>query len=116
MMRPAQIDIEMVETHDQDAHPLDYLFQDPNYREQDQARLAAWRRDEWHFIGIRAKAAIKIPYGSNPDCWITTELSSPGLWGIESDSGDAYFQQIYQEERALLISMLASLKNYTLDD
>jgi len=69
-----------------------------------------------HFVGIRARAAIKIPSGSNPDCWITAELSSPGLWGIESDSGDAYFQQVYQEERAVLIAMLASLKHYTLND
>jgi hypothetical protein len=50
------------------------------------ARLKAWRNDEWHFVGIRAKATLKIPYGSNPDCRITTELSSPGLWGIESIS------------------------------
>lgn len=107
MTRSAEIDIEIVETHDQDAHPLDYLFLDPDYREQDEARLEAWRHDEWHFVGIRAKAAIKIPYDSNPDSYIIAELSSHGLWGIESDSGDAYFQQVYQEERALLITMLA---------
>jgi hypothetical protein len=110
MKRPAEIDIDMVTTRDQDASPLEYLFQDPEYRRQDEARLEAWRNDEWHFLGIRARAHIKIPYGSNPDCWMTSELLSPGLWGIESDSGDAYFQQIYQEERSILIDMLASLK------
>lgn len=37
-------------------------------------------------------------------------MLSPGLWGIESDSGDPYFEEVYHEERAVLIAMLASLK------
>ena len=112
MTRTAEIKIEIVATYDQDAHPLDYLFQDPDYRAQGEARLKAWRDDEWHFLGIRAKATIKIPYGSNPQCWITSELFSPGLWGIESDSGDWYFDQVYQDERDTLLSILASLKTW----
>ena len=99
MTRTAEIEIGMLTTHDQDAHPLNYLFQDPHYRAQDEARLKAWRNDEWHFLGIRARAVVKIPHGANPGSWITSELLSPGLWGIESDSGGEYFQQVYQEER-----------------
>jgi hypothetical protein len=38
-------------------------------------------------VGVRAKVLIKLPCGSNPDCWMTSELLSPGLCGIESDSG-----------------------------
>jgi hypothetical protein len=38
------IEIEMVTTCDRDAQPLDYLFQEPDYREQDEARLKAWRK------------------------------------------------------------------------
>ena len=110
MIRNAEIEIDRIETYDSHAHPLDYLFQDPDYRAQDEARLAAWRRDEWHFLGIRARALIKIPYGANPEYWVTAELMSPGLWGIESDSGEDYFRQVYQEEREILIAMLASLK------
>jgi hypothetical protein len=110
MTRTAEIEIEMVATYDQDAQPLDYLFQDPEYREEDELRLKAWRTDEWHFVGIRAKAVIKIPHGTNPECWITSELLSPGLWGIESDSDGWYFDQVYQDERDILLSMLASLK------
>jgi hypothetical protein len=102
MTRLAKIGFEMVTEHDQDAHPLDYLFQDPHYRQQDEDRLKAWRNDEWHFVGVRAKAIIKILHGLNPDCWITSDLLSPGLWGIENDSDDAYFRQVYQEEREIL--------------
>jgi hypothetical protein len=112
MTRLAEVEIDMVAAYDQDAHPLDYLFQDPDYSEEDEARLKAWRRDEWHFVGIRARATIKIPYGTNPQCWITSELLSPGLWGIESDSGDQYFQEVYQEEREILTTMLATLKTH----
>src|SRR5262249_54603209 len=86
----------------------------PQYQHEDDARLAAWRNDEWHFVGVRAKATIKFLYGVNPDRWITSKLLSPGLWGIESDSGDAYFQEVYQEEGAILIGMIASLKIYKL--
>lgn len=50
----------------------------------------------------RAKATIKIPHGSNPECWIASELLSPGLWGVESDSDEQYFQQVYQDERDIL--------------
>jgi hypothetical protein len=114
MTRHAEIEIDMIETYDPESSPLDYLFQDPDYRRQDEDRLAAWRIGEWHFVGIRARAKIDIPYGSNPQCWITAELLSPGLWGIESDSGDAYLQEVSREERNILIEMLASLQTYDL--
>lgn len=112
MTRAAEVEIDMLATYDQDADPLGYLFQDPDYREEDEARLKAWRDDEWHFIGIRARAIINIPYGTNPRCWITSELLSPGLWGIESDSRDNYFEQVYQEERQILLEILTNLKTY----
>ena len=114
MTRTAEIEIDMIETYDQDSSPLDYLFQDPDYRRQDEDRLKAWRNGEWHFLGIRVRATIKIPYGINPQCWITAELLSPGLWSIESDSGAEYLQEVYLEERDILIKMLASLKTYDL--
>ena len=63
MTRTAKIEIGMITIYDQDADPREYLFQDPDYREQDEARLKAWRNNEWHFVGIRARATIKIPYG-----------------------------------------------------
>lgn len=114
MTRTAEIEIDMIETYDPESSPLDYLFQDPDYRRQDEDRLTAWRNGEWHFVGIRARATINISCGSNPQCWITSELLSPGLWSIESDSSDAYLQEVYREERNILTEMLASLKTYDL--
>ena len=111
MTRTAEIEIDMIETYDPESTPSDYLFQDPDYRQPDEARLAAWRNGEWHFVGIRARATINIPYGANPQCWITSELLSPGLWGIESDSGNAYLQEVFLEERDILLDMIASLKS-----
>lgn len=115
-IRTAEIEIDMVQTYDPDTDPHDYLFQHPDYTEQDQARLAAWRNDEWSFVGVRAQATIKTPYGINPKCWISTTLMSPGLWGVESDSSEDYFQEVYRQEREILIAMLASLKSYSLID
>jgi hypothetical protein len=109
MARRAEIAFAMMIDHDPIAEPTDYLFQDPAYREQDQARLHAWRNGDWWFVGVRAKAIIRIPHGDNPDCWIVTDLTSPGLWGIESDSGDGYFEDVYREERDVLAGMLDSL-------
>ena len=106
MARRVEIAFTMAIEHDPIAQPTDYLFQDPAYREQDEARL---RNGDWWFVGIRAKAIIRIPHGANRDCWIVTELASPGLWSIESDSGDAYFEEIYCEERDVLADMLDSL-------
>jgi hypothetical protein len=109
MTRAAEFHFDMLIEHDPESHPKDYLFQDPLYCEQDEARFNAWRKGDWYFVGVRAKATIKLPYGTNPDCWITSELLSPGLWSVESDSGDAYFRQVYEEEREILAGMLDSV-------
>jgi hypothetical protein len=62
-------------------------------------RKAAYRRGDWHMIGIRAEAAITVCYGQYSTLYT---LTSPGLWGIESDSHEDYLQSVYQEECAQL--------------
>jgi hypothetical protein len=109
MTRAPEIHFDMVIEHDPESDPKDYLFQDPLYCEQDEARFNAWRKGDWHFVGVRAKATIKFPYGANSDSWTTAELLSPGLWGVESDSGDQYLREVYQDEREILAGMLDSL-------
>lgn len=62
-------------------------------------RLEAYRRRKWHYIGIMARARFEVVRNGVA---IAYEMRSAGLWGIESDSGEAYFQEVYEEERRQL--------------
>ena len=59
MTRTAEIEIEMVTTYDQDAQPLDYLFQDPQYREEDHARMAVGES----LVGLRPNRVCRLGIG-----------------------------------------------------
>lgn len=59
---------------------------------------------EWYFVGIKAKAVVSWKVGTNGDRRLET-LTSGGLWGIESDSGE-YLKEVAQEEVADLKSVL----------
>ena len=65
-------------------------------------RLAEYRRNEFYFVGVRAVAEIEIN-------GIRQTISSGGLWGIESDSDEAYLQEVYAEQREELDAMLVEL-------
>lgn len=92
------------EEMDDDSPDLSWLDQSDKemgegFEAQSRERLAAYKRGDWHMIGIRAVATI----------WIKREgymtnytIESPGLWGIESDSDAAYLQSVYEEECAVL--------------
>ena len=82
---------------------------DASYLEQEgwEDRLEAYQAGEFGFVGIQAVAKIRIPYGKD---WILNEVRSPGLWGIEDDSGEDYFESVYEEELNVLRDMLKSLK------
>lgn len=102
------IRFEHITTPDTDSDPDDYLFQDEAYREQDQARLDAWHNDEWHFIGTQARAHCMLVHNGVGTCYT---LTSPGLWGTESDSDPDYLESIYQEEIATLKADIAVMVN-----
>lgn len=69
-------------------------------------RLAAYQRDEWHMIGIRAKATICV---QRLGCSTSYELTSPGLWGVESDSDESYLQSVYEEQCSVLQSDITAM-------
>jgi hypothetical protein len=69
-------------------------------------RYNAWKRGDWNFIGVRARAVITLPIGGTS--FVTYELVSPGLWGIESDAGD-YLDEIFKEEKATLLDHLRAI-------
>lgn len=79
---------------------------DPEYIEQDYKRAESYNAGQWAMIGIRAKVTLEIPHG---DSRIMQTIESPGLWGIESDSGEDYFQEVFKEESNILAGMLEAL-------
>ncbi len=83
-------------------------YPDTSYLEQEgwEERLAEYRRGDFDFVGVRAVVELRIPYGQD---FILHTVESPGLWGIESDSGDDYFRLVFTEESDILADMLAEL-------
>jgi len=54
---------------------------------QDYERMESLNRGNWCYLGIRAHAEIVID-------GVMQDISSGGLWGIESDSDRAYLTEI----------------------
>lgn len=76
------------------------------YRRQDLVRLAAYRNGGWYMMGIRAVATIWI---ERPGYRTNYEISSPGLWGIESDSEDSYLESVFKDECSVLQTDIAAM-------
>mgnify|MGYP001563591920 CR=1 FL=1 len=72
------------------------------YGIQDFKRITELEKGYFSFIGIAAEAVVKYPVFG--DSFRLETLSSAGLWGIESDSGD-YLKEVKRDE-------LASLKKH----
>jgi hypothetical protein len=81
---------------------------DTSYLEQEgfEDRLEQYRQGDFDYVGVRAVVALPIPFGTDQ---ILTKVKSPGLWGIESDSGEDYFDSVFQEESNILADMLTEL-------
>jgi len=104
-IEPAEVTITMYEQSDGFTDPT-MIEYDGGFGDEYKARLAAYERDEWGFVGIRARADFMIPYGAS---FISATIESPGLWGVESDSSDEYKHELFLEERATLVGMLNSI-------
>ncbi len=102
------IDREIIHDHDPDYSYLEQDYKDCTekdailYKAQDKKRFDALMNGQWSFIGMRAEAKIRIN-------GILQTISSGGLWGIEDDSGEEYLQEIYEEEKEELKTMLLEL-------
>lgn len=95
IMDGCYIQFERVEQLDDDCDPKDYLFQDEAYLEADKERMDAFAREEWNFIGVIARAHICVVVNQ---VGVNTQMDSPGLWGIESDSDEEYLEEVFQSE------------------
>lgn len=71
-------------------------------------RNEAFKRGDFSFIGIRLKAGIVLKSKQGYTI-VGTEITTPGLWGIEDDSGDEYFESVAKDEEHTLTEMLRAL-------
>ena len=62
---------------------------------------------QWCFIGIRAEAEYSI--GESHGSRLMQDVSSGGLWGIESDSDKGYFEDVEKEELGELRKQLEGI-------
>jgi|ERR1700733_11924611 len=76
------------------------------YVRQDYERMERLQHGDWCYIGIRAEAEILIPSGSAS---IVQEITSGGLWGIESDSDAVYLKDVEGEELSELREQLQAV-------
>jgi len=77
------------------------------YQEGWEERKAQYERGAFNFVGVRAVIAIPLP--DNDGCTTTVYITSSGLWGIESDSGEQYFADVFNEECGELCKTLTAL-------
>lgn len=82
-----------------------YLYQaDPDFSE----RRELYERGGFDFVGVRACAELR--FETEQGGWIIgPTITTPGLWGIESDSGEDYLQEVGAEEADQLPDMLQAL-------
>lgn len=74
------------------------------YGMQDYKRMEGLSRGDWYYIGIGAEATILT--SQNGKEWKIDKITSAGLWGIESDSGEDYFESVRKAELNDLSSTL----------
>jgi len=77
---------------------------DVSFLEQDEFedRLAAYKRGEFDFVGVRAEADVVVE-------GVVQTLTSGGLWGVESDSGEEYVVSVAVEEYEQLRRVLKTI-------
>jgi len=76
----------------------------PDSPEEDYQCLEAYNRGDWCMLGIWAEAEVQTQNHG-----VIQTIRSGGLWGIESDSGEVYLDEIANEELAALSSELGAL-------
>jgi len=77
--------------------------------DEDNERLEAYGQSWWNLF-IRAYARIQIPTSPNGDGHRIVQLiRTPGLFGVESDSDDAYFKEVEDDELDTLKHILLAM-------
>jgi len=88
--------------HDDDPDTSYFDSGDPEYKDQDEDRRQQYERGDFSFVGVRAEAEVVVE-------GVLQTLTSGGLWGIESDSGDSYIEDVALEEYDALREILKAV-------
>jgi hypothetical protein len=70
--------------------------------EQDYQRAEAFNRGDWHLVVIHARASVRVN-------GVSQTVSSGYMGGVESDSGDSYFEEIQSDQLSELRGILTAL-------
>lgn len=77
----------------------------PNSVEQDYKRYMDFNNQKWHFISVKAVAEVKLT-----DNGPIQQITSGGLYGIESDSDESEIERIIHEEKEECIEQLMAME------
>jgi hypothetical protein len=88
--------------HDDDPDPSYFDSGDPEYKDQDEARRKEYENGDFSFVGVRAEAEVVVEN-------VIQTITSGGLWGIESDSGEGYIDDVALEEYDNLREILKAI-------
>ena len=83
---------------------------DTSYLEQEgcEERLDQFQHGHFGFMGIRASCALYIGVGQHGHT-IMHCFKSPGIWNVETDSSQEHIQQLFEDQRSLLLTMLDAI-------
>lgn len=101
--------IESIEVRRQDDYDADLSYLDQTDAQMGEGfeayaaqRKAAYWANDWGIVGVDARAIVCVG-------GVRQEITSGGLWGIESDSGEDYFTEIESEQLDELAGILRAL-------
>ena len=83
---------------------------DTSYLQQEgfEDRLRQAENGDFGFMGVIATCTLIIGIGQT-DHVILHRFKSPGIWGVETDSDPVYVQQLFDDERSVLLAMLNAI-------
>ncbi len=102
MIRISHLEITRDIDYDPDlSHLEDPQVQGEEYFEENQKRLADYG-ETWYMMGVKVTATLDVTEGhascTEPLSRRTEQISSCGIWGVESDSDADYIKELAAEE------------------
>ena len=88
----------------------DYKEESPKDRQrylaQDKARLDAYYKGDWHYVGVCCDISITTEMN-----WaVPTVIGRSSVWGVESDSGEDYFKELAENQIAEALADIERMK------